>query len=243
MNKRISCAIGGWLFLTSLQASATDLTFSSAQATAWQHPHDFPSDPTNYAPSLLIDGNPTKSIGWAIYPAVSSNQTALLTLSSPLAAGPQTLTFKMYFDDSPSAFHLLGDFSLGYTTATSPTLTSSETTFTSIISTSSLNGSTLTYTASGEILDTGNLPATDVYTIKVTEDSAAPITGIFINTIPNNDLPYGGSGRGWTGNFIETGFTASVGAVPEPEEWAMMLLGLPLIGWVVGRKQILNAAK
>lgn len=32
----------------------------------------------------------------------------------------------------------------------------------------------------------------------------------------------------------------SVNAVPEPEEWAMMLLGLPLIGWIVRRKQQVN---
>jgi len=32
-------------------------------------------------------------------------------------------------------------------------------------------------------------------------------------------------------------FSRSVSAVPEAGEWAMMLLGLPLVGWVVRRKQ------
>lgn len=216
MSKRIIMALGGFLFLTSIQVLATDLTFSHAHATTWQHPNDFPGDRNNYAPSLIIDGNPTQSIGWGIYPAVASNQAALLTLARPLAAGSKTLIIKMYFYGS-STYHLLGDFSLGYTTAKSPTLSSSEKTFTNIISASTLNGSTLTYnTASGQFVDTGVLPETEIYTIKITENSDKPITGIFINTIPNEVFPYGGSGRGWTGNFQLTGVT--VDEVCEPEE-------------------------
>lgn len=34
--------------------------------------------------------------------------------------------------------------------------------------------------------------------------------------------------------------TINVAAVPEPEEWAMLLLGLPLIGWMVHRKQVIE---
>lgn len=48
----------------------------------------------------------------------------------------------------------------------------------------------------------------------------------------------GGNG---TGN-ISTGqtYVASIAAVPEPEEWAMMLFGIPLMGWVTRRKQALD---
>lgn len=34
----------------------------------------------------------------------------------------------------------------------------------------------------------------------------------------------------------------TVSAVPEPEEWAMLLLGLPVMGWAARRKQGLSAA-
>jgi hypothetical protein len=43
-------------------------------------------------------------------------------------------------------------------------------------------------------------------------------------------------GSGW--NQLNASTTGSItSAVPESQEWAMMLLGLPVIGWVVRRKQ------
>jgi carbonic anhydrase len=48
----------------------------------------------------------------------------------------------------------------------------------------------------------------------------------------------------WTPND-KTYFSLSgsiTSPVPEQEEWAMLLLGLPLVGWVVRRKQSLAAA-
>lgn len=36
--------------------------------------------------------------------------------------------------------------------------------------------------------------------------------------------------------------SSSVAAVPEPEQWAMLMLGLPLIGWTMRRKQSLLTA-
>lgn len=38
-----------------------------------------------------------------------------------------------------------------------------------------------------------------------------------------------------------TGTLTLTSPVPEPEEWAMLLLGLPLMGWVARRKQSKNA--
>jgi len=103
----------------------------------------------------------------------------------------------------------IGDFSLGYATIDSPTLTSAETPF-RIISASSLNGTTFTFPAPGQILAGGPVPATDVYTITVEVNSADPITGIFLNTIDdaNNGFPTGGPGRYSNGNFELTEFTA-----------------------------------
>ena len=90
----------------------------------------------------------------------------------------------------------MGDFSLGYTTDATPNLSSVFTPFT-ITAATSLNGSTLTSLGNGELLDSGLLPITDVYTITVTSDSADPITGLFLNAIndPTNGLPTGGPGR------------------------------------------------
>jgi hypothetical protein len=45
-------------------------------------------------------------------------------------------------------------------------------------------------------------------------------------TVPNGEY--------WHGFTV--GFNGA-STVPEADEWAMMLLGLPLLGWVVRRKQ------
>ncbi|WP_347990176.1 hypothetical protein [Methylomonas sp. AM2-LC] len=42
---------------------------------------------------------------------------------------------------------------------------------------------------------------------------------------------------GFNGSQINLSATNITSAVPEAGEWAMMLLGLPLVGWVVRRKQ------
>jgi hypothetical protein len=55
--------------------------------------------------------------------------------------------------------HLLGDFSLGYTTEAAPTLSSVFIPFTAT-SANSLNGSTLTSLGNGHLLDSGLLPLT-----------------------------------------------------------------------------------
>ena len=40
-----------------------------------------------------------------------------------------------------------------------------------------------------------------------------------------------------TWSKAQIGYSLNIAAVPEPEEWAMMMFGLPLIGWVARRKQ------
>ena len=51
-------------------------------------------------------------------------------------------------------------------------------------------------------------------------------------------IDIGGDGKGTVTSFLTTG---SVEAVPEPEEYAMMLLGAALVGFQVRRKQRLSA--
>ena len=50
-------------------------------------------------------------------------------------------------------------------------------------------------------------------------------------------IDFGGDGKGTVNNFLTTGNVQLVGAVPEPEEYAMMLLGAALVGFQVRRKQ------
>src|SRR5262249_41004204 len=172
---------------SQIEPTKTPLSFSGAVATFYETDGSLV-----FYPSQMIDGNFTSyTNGWAIYRDNGSadqtqSETALLTLSAPLAAGGYYFTFNL-FQVHRYPCHVLGDFSLGYATDSSPTLTSTETPFT-IIGASSLNGTTFTFPAQGQILAGGPVPATDVYTITVDVNSARPITGIFLNAIddPNN---------------------------------------------------------
>src|SRR5262249_19607814 len=111
--------------------------------------------------------------------------------------------------------HLLGDFSLGFSTDAMPTLSSTNIPFT-ITGASSLEGATFTSLGVGQLLVSGSDPGvtTDVYTIYLTENSPVPITGLFLHVIndPSNGLPTGGPGRFDNGNFVVTEFTASAHA-------------------------------
>lgn len=220
------------------------MTFSSAQATFHQ---TFDRD---WNPAEMIDGTLSGFNGWAIYRNNGGgdqtlSESALFTLQNALASGPQSLTFTI--SQNYDQQHLLGDFSLGYTTDASPTLASAETLFT-INGASSLNGSTFTFPTTGNILVGGAIPNTDVYTIEAGVDSATPITGIFLNAIndPANGLPTGGPGRQPNnGNFVISEFQAtSVAAVPEPGSIAL-LTGMAVTGaaFLRRRKQAAKAAR
>src|SRR5262245_39577490 len=177
----------------------TKVTFSNATATFYQ---------TSCPPSEMIDGISTGDDGWAIFrfdgqPDQTLSETALLTRECPVSAGSRSLTITIFQNviGVGGVAHLLGDFILGDTTDPTPDLSSDFTPFT-VTAATSLNGSTLTSLGNGELLDSGQLPYTDVYTITLTENSPVPITGIFLKAIndPSNGLPTGGPGR-FYGNF------------------------------------------
>lgn len=154
------------------QAKTATVTFSSASATYYQTFNG------NWLPSQMIDGVISASgNGWAIYrndgqPDQTLSETALLTISTPVPAGAQAWTITIYqsYVGSVGGAHLLGDFSLGYTTDVAPTLTSGFVPF-AVTSAKSLNGSTLTPLGNGHLLDNGLLPATDIYTIALTSNT------------------------------------------------------------------------
>ena len=134
------------VLLSSVQPAKTaTVTFGNATATYFQTFNG------NWLPSQMIDGIiSANGNGWAIYrnngqPDQTLSETALLTIPSPVPAGQQAWTITIYqsYVGAGAGAHLLGDFSLGYTTDTMPTLTSIFTPFT-VTATKSLNGSTLT---------------------------------------------------------------------------------------------------
>jgi probable HAF family extracellular repeat protein len=140
--------------------------FSSADATFYEVQN-------NWAPSQMIDGiftDPNDGInGWSVYnyaTGQSQGADALLTIASPLPAGRYNLTFRLYQNYYGNPGHILGDFALDYTTATTPTLASPQTPV-SIQSASSLNGTTFSPLGAGELLanTSHNAIGTDTYTI------------------------------------------------------------------------------
>jgi hypothetical protein len=217
--------------LLAHSATAAPVTFSQGYATFSQ---------AGFSPTAMFDGN--DSSGWAIADSNvgTHSQSALLVLSTPLAAGAYDLSFVAnQFFDCCNTGHTMGEFSFGYTTDAVPTLGSAQTLVT-YTGGSSLTGATFTF-------DTGRVYAAggafiDAYTINGTISSLAAITGIFLNVYESEaGYPTNGPGRAFNGNFVVTelklnataipgGPGGGAGAVPEPATWAMMILGFGAAG-------------
>ena len=222
-------------------ASAASIVFGAATATFHQ------TFDRNWDPSEMIDGVTTGSKGWAIYRNDGASdqtlsETALFTLASPLSAGATSIAFTMIQNYVES--HTLGDFSLGYTTDATPTLGGTYQPF-AITGESATNP--VTFTAAGdEVMVSGANPADNVYTITVSTDAAAPITGIYLKVNDNcaNGLPTCGPGRAVNGNFVLTEFEASTfsAGVPEPASWALMLVGFGGLGLAMRSRRHFSAA-
>ncbi len=214
------------LMVSSVATHADPVVFSSAVATFNQ---SFTG--VDFTASQMIDGIYSGTNGWAIVQGAGPgdqtlSESALLTIQSPLTAGSRTLTLTIY--QNFGGQHLLGDFSLGYTTDASPTLSSADNLL-SITSASSLNGVAFSYPSQGQILVTNpnSAPDTDTYTIHASVNSALPITGIFLNAIndPTDGLPTGGPGLQPTnGNFVVSEFVADTVSTATPEPGAYALL-------------------
>ena len=237
MNDTLRLAVSYALGLAAASAAATELPFSGAVATYEQ----------NYGPGLwpaisMVNGDTSSQFdGWAIFrknyedqgldPTLS--ESALFTLATPLAAGPQLVQFRIYQNYGDS--HRLGNFSLGYTTDSLPTLSSADKPVT-IINASS-PGITFGFSAVGQIFASVDGPANATYSIMGTVDAAMPITAFYLHAINDSNgglYSTGGPGVYGNGNFVVTEFTVAV--VPEPKTYALMLTGLGVLGIAARRR-------
>jgi hypothetical protein len=245
MKSKLSAALAAAVLGLSLpaisyEANADAVTFSDATATFYQT-FDSIGRPTILPPSQMIDG--IMDNGWGIYrfngqADQTLSETALLTLANPVQAGPEQWRFTIYQTGLVAPGHFLGDFSLGYTTDETPSLSSTFIPFT-IISATTVS-SILTSLGNGELLLTQASSSGEVYTITATSESQGPITGVFLNAIndPNNGLPTGGPGWAENGNFVVSEFTADVSPThqaPGPVAGAglpgLILASGGLLGW------------
>ncbi len=226
--------LGMSLLLAHGAASAANLAFSSATASFEQ------TVAGSWTAAKAIDGivpavgDLAGGAGWAIFNnGVTGSETALFTLSAPLSAGSYVLTYTLSQNYGDS--HVLDTFSLGYTTAATPTLASTQA-MVSITSASATNGLSLATPSMGNLDATGTLTGnlTSVYTITAQINSAAPITGLTLNAIDN---PTSDPGLQANGNFVLSEFTVAATPVPEPSEWAMFAAGLAVIGQVVRHRR------
>ncbi|WP_347986993.1 FxDxF family PEP-CTERM protein [Methylomonas sp. AM2-LC] len=83
-----------------------------------------------------------------------------------------------------------------------------------------------------------NFGGSNLLTLNTPATSSLPVTYSFTETAVSSKEILSFSGYNSNGNFNYLTGPISVSAVPEAEEWAMMLLGLPLMGWVARRRQL-----
>ena len=230
--------------LAATQAQASSVGFSSADATFYQTCCGGP-----FPPSQMIDGTTSGSNGWAVYSGsnnVSNAANALLTLTTPLAAGSYNLTFTIYQNfgtTSAESFHTLGDFSLGYTTDTSPTLSSLQTLVPNQSASSTDASTTFTQQGGGDWLVGGTSPAIATYTLLASISSTSAITGIFLDVFNNSTLPADGPGRQpVNGNFVVSEFALDASTTPLPAALPLFATGLGALGVLGWRRKRKNAA-
>jgi hypothetical protein len=80
------------------------------------------------------------------------------------------------------------------------------------------------YAINGSILATGSITSASLYTLSL------PTAGV-------HDIQFNNGTSGESSWLFDVKtLSATVSSVPETDEWAMMLLGFPLVGWVIRRK-------
>ncbi len=181
--------------------------------------------------------------GWAVDPNQGQDQTAAFETQADAGfAGGSELTFTLGTHRADS-FHNLGRFRLSLTTddrsafadglATSGDVTANWIVL-DLASASSANGQTLTEQPDFSLLASGTNPGIDTVTVTALT-SLTGITGIRLEMLTDASLPGGGPGRAFNGNFVLTGLSVSITAVPEPAHYAAVA-GLALVGFGAWRR-------
>lgn len=229
--------LAGILSALPFVARSAPLTFSDATATFAQHFDRL------WSPRQMIDGNIVGPLnGWAIFRLENEQQgldptldeTALFQLATPLAPGAHRLQFSII--QNYGDWHRLGNFRLGYTTDPSPGLGSADTPLP--IASAGAPGIGFSIVGPGHLMASSQGPAAAVYTIVANIDAARPVTGFYLHAL--NDptgmqYPTGGPGTYANGNFVVTEFSVSV--IPEPNAFATLAIGIPLLGWLSFRNR------
>jgi len=200
-----------------------------------------------------IDGLYGNDEGWALYPDVSSNQTAVFQTLNPGAAGSEWI-FDMYFDHS-SAGHKIQKFRLSVTTSSNPTVDSGATwTFLHPSEVSTYWGGdslTATINLDDTVLVSGLDETSTVQNARWTvhaRNTLTGITGFRLEVFPVDNDGDGLATVGWAqgcnschsspgqeGNIVLTEFTVT--AVPLPSTLSLVLAGAGLL-WARRRRRI-----
>lgn len=90
------------------------------------------------------------------------------------------------------------------------------------------NGLTVSATATFK----NGTTATDHFVLNITDPSLETFNWHNVESV--RFVTSGGNTGAWGENFALNNLT--IAAVSEPEEWAMMLLGIPLLVWTAGSK-------
>ena len=234
MKHNVIASFGiGLLVCPLVQAQLVSLTLENPTATFSQ------TSPDSFLVSYALGaGGPDR--GWAINPMEGTYQAAVFQSKTDFGyASGSLLTFTLTQHYTGNPGHDLGRFRLSITTdnrggyanglATGGNVTANWVVLTpqSFVS---ANGATLSRLSDNSILASGVHPATDVYTV-TGFTSLTGITGIRLEVLPDASLPNNGPGRFGNGNFVLTGFGATVSAVPEPAAYPICfgLLSFALI--------------
>lgn len=229
-------ALAGLLAATQL-CSAVVVSLQNATATFSQSAFG------DFSIARAINGTTADDLGWAIYPNVSTSQTAVFETVSDIGfAGGSELTFTLTQTHAGTTQHLVGRFRLSVTTdarsefadglSSGGDVTAS---WTVLASSSALsqNGQTLTQQGDNSLLASGAIPAMDIYTVTAIT-SLTGITGIRLEVLADASLPSNGPGLAPNGNFVLSELSVSIAAVPEPVSGGVA--GLVLLAGVAARR-------
>lgn len=181
-----------------------------------------------------IDGIVSDGLGWAIFPAQGSAQTAVFETARDVGlAGGTRLTFRLTHA-YPADFHTLGRLRLSVTTddrdsfADGLAINGDVTANWTVLMPDALaaaNDTHLSLLADGSILASGPHPNNEVYTLSAVTHLAG-ITGIRLEALKDASLPGRGPGRAINGNFVLSEFEVQATPVPEPGTGTLLALGI-----------------